>query len=105
MSKTALFVRHTALPGRRSDVQRIWEQHVKPRAEANPDHEGYYFCHDDSDPDVICVFQVYSSEAALKAFVGGDWYPGYLAEIAQVVAAPPTLSQASLVWAKPIFAP
>jgi GNAT superfamily N-acetyltransferase len=39
MTKTALFIRHKAQPGRRDDVQRIWEKHVKPRVEANPAHE------------------------------------------------------------------
>jgi len=91
MSKTALFIRHQALPGRRDEVRRIWEHHVKPRVEANPAHEAYYFCYDQQDPDVICVFQLYSSEAALREFLGGTWYPGYLTEVAQVVAAPPQI--------------
>ena len=100
MSKSALFIRHQARPGQRDDVRRIWEKHVKPRVEANPAHEAYFFCYDDGDPDVICVFQLYASEAAAKEFLGGAWYPGYLSEIAEVVLAPPQILPASLVWAK-----
>lgn len=102
MSKTALFIRHQAQPGRRDDVQRIWERHVRPRVEANPAHEAYYFCYDGSDPDVVCVFQLYSSEAAMQEFLSGSWYSTYLSEISQVVAAPPQISPASLIWAKPV---
>lgn len=101
MSKTALFIRHRALPGRREEVRRIWERHVKPRVEANPAHEAYYFCYDSSDPDVICVFQLYSSEASMQEFLRGAWYPTYLSEVSQVVAAAPEISPAVLVWNKP----
>ena len=100
MNKTALFVRHKALPGHREELQQIWERYVKPRAEANPGHEAYFFCLDEADPDVVCVFQLYSSEAALEAFLQGDWYPGYLAEVSQVVAAPPELTRAAPAWIK-----
>jgi quinol monooxygenase YgiN len=100
MSKTALFVRHQAQPGKRDDVRGVWEKYVKPRAAANPAHEAYFFCYDSNDPDVICVFQLYSSEEAAKEFLSGEWYAEYLGEVAKVVAAPPQISPASLVWSK-----
>ncbi|HEY5778352.1 MAG TPA: antibiotic biosynthesis monooxygenase [Terrimicrobiaceae bacterium] len=100
MNKTALFIRHKAQPGRRDDLLRIWQRHVRPRVEANPAHEAYFYCFDDSDPDVVCVFQLYSNEAARKDFLTGEWYPAYLDEVSQVVAAPPQISPASLVWSK-----
>lgn len=103
MSKTALFIRHRAKPGHREDVQRIWEKHVKPRVISSPAHEAYYFCHDQADPDVVCVFQLYSTEDAMKEFLSGDWYPGYVAEMSTVVVAPPEISPASLMWNKPAF--
>ncbi len=97
---TALFVRHRAKRGQREEVLRVWEKHVKPRAAANPDHLAYYFCFDDADPDVICVFQLYRSAEAMAAFLAGDWYPVYLAEIAVVVAEAPQVMPASLIWRK-----
>lgn len=100
MSKTALFIRHQAKPGRRDEVQRIWAKYVQPRAAANPAHEACYFCYDDHDADVVCVFQLYTSEAAMREFLAGAWYPAYLHEIGEVVAAPPQISPATLVWSK-----
>ena len=97
---TALFIRHQALPGMREAVQRVWEKYVKPRAASNPGHLAYYFCHDSGDPDVVCVFQLYSSEAAMKEFLAGDWYPEYLAEIKSVTAATPQITPAALIWSK-----
>jgi len=100
MSKTALFIRHQAKPGQRDAVRRVWEKHVQPRAAANPAHEAYYFCYDSKDPDVICVFQLYSSEADKQEFLKGAWYPDYLKEVGEFVALPPQITPANLVWAK-----
>jgi quinol monooxygenase YgiN len=100
VSKTALFIRHQARPGRRDDVRRVWEKHVRPRVEANPAHEAYYFCYDAADPDVICVFQLYRDAEAMRAFSAEAWYPDYLNEVSQVVVAPPQIIPATLVWTK-----
>lgn len=86
--------------GRRDEVQAIWEKHVKPRVEANAAHEAYYFCYDDNDPDVVCVFQLYTDIAAMQEFLSGSWYPEYLREVAQVVVAPPHIAPATLIWSK-----
>jgi len=59
MSRAALFIRHQAQPGKREEVQRIWAKYVQPRVAANPAHEAYYFCYDEQDPDVVCVFQLW----------------------------------------------
>jgi quinol monooxygenase YgiN len=101
MSQTALFVRHQAKPGKRDDVRSVWEKYVKPRAATNPAHEAYYFCYDDQDPDVICVFQLYRDAAAMRDFLKGGWYPEYLNEVGQFVAQPPQLTSTELIWAKP----
>lgn len=81
-------------------MQAIWEKHVKPRAAANPQHLAYYFCFDDSDPDVVSVFQLYQSNEAMADFLAGDWYPLYLVEVAGVVAEPPQVLPASPIWQK-----
>ncbi|MBA3241971.1 MAG: hypothetical protein H0T60_12155 [Acidobacteria bacterium] len=71
MTKTALFIRHRAKPGRREDIRRVWEKHVKVRVEANPAHEAYFFCYDDGDPNVIRVFQLYTDPASMQDFLSG----------------------------------
>jgi quinol monooxygenase YgiN len=100
MSKIALFIHHNALPGRREDVRRIWEEYVKPRVTSNLDHEEYFFCYDESNPDAISVFQLYPDKEAMTTFLNGDWYPDYLKAISKVVATPPQITPASLVWQK-----
>ena len=100
MSKAALFIRHQAQPGRRDDVLRVWEKHVKPRVESNPAHEAYFFCYDNSDPDVICVFQLYRDSASMQGFLSGAWYAGYLSDVSRFIAAQPQITPAALVWAK-----
>ena len=100
MSKTALFIRHQALPGRRDDVLRVWEKHVKPRVESNPAHEAYFFCYDNNDPDVICVFQLYTDLASMQHFLSGAWYADYLNEVSKFIEAQPQIVPAALVWAK-----
>jgi quinol monooxygenase YgiN len=100
MSKTALFIRHQAKPGKRDDVRRVWEKYVKPRATANPAHEAYYFCYDSKDADVICVFQLYTNETAMQEFLEGAWYADYLKEVGEFVSAPPQITPADLIWTK-----
>ena len=100
MGETALFIRHQARAGKRDEVRRVWERHVKPRVESNPAHEAYFFCYDKSDPDVICVFQLYKDTASMQDFLKGSWYADYLNEISQFVAVPPQIAPATLIWAK-----
>lgn len=93
-------MRHRTKPGRRDDFRRVWEKYVQPRAAANPGHLAYYFCFDAADPDVVCVFQLYASEEAMKDFLAGSWYAEYPAEVTALVAEAPQLNPASLVWRK-----
>ncbi len=100
MSKIALFIRHQAQAGKRDDVRRVWEKHVRPRVEANPAHEAYFFCYDNTDSDVIDVFQLYTDAAAAQDFMSGSWYAEYLGEVGQFIKSPPHIAPATLVWAK-----
>ncbi|MDB6070826.1 MAG: Antibiotic biosynthesis monooxygenase [Verrucomicrobiales bacterium] len=100
MPPTALFIEHRTLPGKRGEMVRIWERHVKPRVEGNPAHLFYFFCEDALDPDVVRVFQLYESDEAMSGFLGGEWYQDYLLEVSAVVIAPPRIFPAPLVWSK-----
>jgi quinol monooxygenase YgiN len=100
MSQIALFVRHRARPGQRDAVRRIWEKHVQPRVRDNPGHQAYYLCYDDSDSDVIRVFQLYTNRAAAKDFLSGSWYAEYMREVSQFVATQPEIELAELIWTK-----
>lgn len=100
MPATALFVRHRARPGQREQVQRVWSEFVQPRVAANDAHESYYFCFDDEDPDVVCVFQLLSDADAVGAFLSGPWYPEYLEKVGEHVAEAPQIHQATPQWIK-----
>lgn len=100
MNPIALFIRHKAKPGRRDAMREIWEHYVKPRAAANPGHLEYFFCYDIKDPDTLVVFQLYQDQAAMDKFLAGAWYSEYLKAVSEVVARPPEILPATLVWQK-----
>ena len=81
-------------------MKAIWSAYVRSRVETNSDHERYFFCFDNNDPDVVIAFQIFSSEAAMKTFLAGDWYPEYLEKVAECIEEPPTITEASPIWTK-----
>jgi len=100
MSKSALFIKHRAQPGRRDEVRRVWEKHLKPNIAGNPAHEAYFYCYDDNDPDVICVYQQYVDRASPQEFVKTPWYASYLDEVSPLLAGEPEIRTVTPVWAK-----
>ena len=100
MSKSALFIRHRSLPGKRDEVRRIWEKHLPARVASNPAHEAYYYCYDAKDPDRVCVFQLYSDSTSAQDFVKGDWYPAYEQEVAPYLSGESEFRVATPMWMK-----
>ena len=100
MSKTAIFIRHRALPGKRDEVRRVWEKHLRPNIATNRAHEAYFYCYDDGDPDMICVYQQYADRAAAQEFVKAPWYASYLEEVSPLLADEPEIHAATPVWTK-----
>lgn len=96
----SLFVTHRALPGRRDDVRTVWDEHLRPIIEANPDHLSYTYGYDALDPDVIRVAQTYRSAAAKEAFLSLPGYDRYLAAVLPLVATPPELTEVRPMWSK-----
>jgi quinol monooxygenase YgiN len=95
-----LFVTHRAKPGRRDDVLAVWDQYLRPLAEANPDQLAYFYCFDDTDTDVVRVFQLYRSESAARQFLEQPEYADYLNHVLPLVAEPPRLDTATTIWTK-----
>jgi quinol monooxygenase YgiN len=100
MSKIALVITDRALPGKRDEVRRVWEKHLKPNIADNPAHEAYFYCYDDNDPDVICAFQQYASRASAHEFLKAPWYAAYQDEVSPLLAGPPEIRSATPVWTK-----
>jgi quinol monooxygenase YgiN len=100
MSKIALFVRLKALPGKRDEVRRVWEKHLKPNIAENPASEAYFYCYDEDDPDTICAFQQYADRDGPQAFAKAPWYAAYIEEVSPLLAERPEIRTATALWAK-----
>jgi quinol monooxygenase YgiN len=100
MSKAALFIKHRAVPGKRNEVHRIWEEHLQPNITANPAHEAYFYCYDDNDPDTICVVQQYLDRTPAQEFMEVPWYAAYVNEVSPLLAGKPEIRASTPVWAK-----
>jgi quinol monooxygenase YgiN len=100
MSQIALFIKHTTLPGKRDEVQMVWEKHMAPAIAANPGHSAYFYCFDNSDADSICAFQLYASAEASRAFLKTDSYATYLKEVEPLLSGPPQVTVLTPMWSK-----
>ena len=100
MSEVALFIKHKTLPGMRDEVRRVWEKHMAPAISANPAHTAYFYCFDNSDPDVICAFQQYESAEAARTFVHTTSYLAYVQEVESLLAGPPDVTSLTPMWRK-----
>jgi quinol monooxygenase YgiN len=100
MSKIALFIKHTAKPGMRDEVRKVWEKHLQPEAAQNPAHEAYFYCYDDNDPDLICVFQLYADRTGPQEFVKQPWYEAYQAEVGPLLTGESEFRTVTPFWIK-----
>jgi quinol monooxygenase YgiN len=100
MTAFALIVKHQTLPGKRDEVQKVWEKHMAPAIAANPGHTAYFYCFDNSDPDSICAFQQYTSAEASQDFLRTDSYAAYLEHVEPLLAGPPQVTALTPIWSK-----
>lgn len=96
----ALFIVHKTLPGRREDVRAVWMKHMAPAIDGNPGHLAYVYSFDAGDPDGICAFQLYASQAQADAFLAHPNYLAYLAEVGPLLAGPPQVKSLLPQWRK-----
>ena len=101
MIDIALFITHRARSGKREAVRAIWERHMRPAIASNPGHLDYFYCFAADDGDVIRVFQRYVDRDAAQAFLGHPSYRAYLAEVEGLLAGPPEVVEAEVMWSKP----
>jgi quinol monooxygenase YgiN len=102
VTQLALIIKHKTLPGKRDDVRLIWERHMAPAIKANPGHTAYFYCLDESDPDVIYAFQQYVSLEASQAFLETAHYAAYVEEVEPLLAGPPVVTPLTPVWQKDV---
>ena len=100
MTKIALFVKHKTQPGKRDEVRRVWERHMRPNIASNPRHEAYFYCFDNNDSDAICAFQQYADLESSRDFLKTESYAAYLKEVEPLLAGPPEVTSVTPVWVK-----
>ncbi|HEX8856538.1 MAG TPA: antibiotic biosynthesis monooxygenase [Thermoleophilaceae bacterium] len=89
-----------AKPGRRDELRKLWDAHLRPRAERNPAHELYLYCYDDAEPNTVRLIEVYADRDSLQANAGADWFADYIRESAPLLDGAPEFATAIPVWAK-----
>ena len=102
MARQAIIVKTRTQPGRRSDVQAAYEEHLAQRANANPAQEVVVWMEDQSDPDVFYQFEIYNSMEAMEANSQAPWFFEYLGAVGPMLAGEPEVSLGSPSWAKGI---
>lgn len=102
MSKIALFIKTKTQPGKREEAQKLWEKHLKPGAQANPNQEVHVFCLDPQDQNTLYLFEVYSSMEALQAAGQSPAFAAYMQEAMALLDGPPEMGMTAPVWAKGI---
>jgi quinol monooxygenase YgiN len=100
MASIALFITHTAKPGRREALRTVWMRHMAPAIEANPNHIAYVYSFDNSDPDVVCAFQLYASAEAAQEFLKHPSYLAYLKESRPLLSNEPQIRMLDPQWMK-----
>ena len=100
MTTKALYIRHKAQPGKRDEVKRIWEKHARAYVEKASGQIVYVYGFDDSDPDAIVAYQLYSGDAATDDFVSQPWYADYQKETAALLAGPSEFRTITPQWIK-----
>jgi quinol monooxygenase YgiN len=73
MSKPALFIKTKCQPGKRDEVRRLWEQHLKPRVQDGDTQDAYFYCYDVQDSDTFYIFELYASQEAAARRPTRSW--------------------------------
>jgi len=77
MAKLAMIVKTTCQPGKRDEVRRLWDEHLKARALANNAQEVICYCYDNQDENAFYLFEVYASPQAIEANSQAPWFWDY----------------------------
>ncbi len=95
MGKLALLVKTRTQPGRRDQVRALFQEHLAPRAEANPAQEIVIWCDDEHDPDVFYLFEVYHDRKAFEANSQAPWAADYMKKAMPLLAGQPEVGFAT----------
>ena len=100
MSKTAVFIKVKAKPGKRDEVRKLYEEYIKPHSEQMEGVEFACYCYDMQDEDTVCIFELLSDPSLFTSTMEQDWFKAYQQRMQQLTAAHPEISLATPVFAK-----
>lgn len=101
MSELVLIVKGKAQPGQREQVQRLFEQHLAPRALENEAQELVVWSADEHDADTFYLFELYRDRAVMEANGRTPWFGDYFAAVGPLLAGQPEMVLATPKWRKP----
>ena len=99
MTKPALVVKMTALDGKRDEMIAAFENFL-PTVQDEPGTELYAIVADDTNADVLWVFEVYSDKEALDAHSKSSGMQEFFGMVGGLIGAPPEMHAATLQVAK-----
>ena len=96
----ALYIRHRALPGKREEVLRIWETYARDYVDRAEGQVVYVYGFDETDPDAVIAYQLFTDNAGTDGFTSQPWYEAYQAETAALLAGPSEFRSIAPQWIK-----
>jgi quinol monooxygenase YgiN len=99
VDQLAMVITTKTQPGKRDEVRALYEQHLAPRAEANPDQRVVVWCDAADDPDTFVLFELYATREAFEANAAQPWFREYMAAAGPLLAAQPEITMGTPRWA------
>jgi quinol monooxygenase YgiN len=101
MSKLAMIVKTKTKPGKRDEVQRLFDEHLRPHAlEPDSPQNLVVSCFDDHDPDTLVLFEIYRDHDAPQQNAQAPWFWAYMKAIEHLIEGRPEVWMGTPVWAK-----
>ncbi len=100
MGGVAMFIRSKAQPGKRDEIQALYQEILAPRAEANDGQEVVVWAADQHDPDTFYLFEMYADAETMGANAQADWFADYMAKAGPLLAGEPEVGMADPRWSK-----
>lgn len=102
MGELAMIIKTRTQPGKRAEVQKLYQELLVPRAVENDAQEIVVWCDDQHDPDTFTLFEIYRDGAAFGANARSDWFADYMARVGPLLAGEPEVTMATPGWSKGI---
>lgn len=100
MAKLAMIVKTKCQAGKRDEVRRLWDEHLKERALANEAQEVIFYCYDNQNENVFYLFEIYSSPQAVEESSKAPWFWDYMKAVGTLLDGQPEVMTSTPVYTK-----